>query len=118
MESVETLLKDIRLVSEERYETIQAVRMLVKKLVNPLSEDVKYGGILFSSGAQFGGVFAYKDHVSVEFSMGARIIDAFGHLEGSGKLRRHVKLAAPGDADAKRLDEYVPLAVKAACNAA
>ncbi|WP_224817166.1 DUF1801 domain-containing protein [Hasllibacter sp. MH4015] len=38
------------------------------------------------------GVFAYKDHVSVEFSEGADFDDPNGHLEGGGKRRRHVKL--------------------------
>ncbi|MGO4391280.1 DUF1801 domain-containing protein [Variovorax sp. M-6] len=118
MKSVEALVEDIRLVSEERYETIQAVRTLIRKLVKPLSEEVKYGGILFSSGEQFGGVFAYKDHVSVEFSMGAAIIDTFEYLEGGGKLRRHLKLASPADIESKRLAEYVPLAVRAANDAA
>ncbi|MGJ7543924.1 DUF1801 domain-containing protein [Variovorax sp. LT1R16] len=118
MKSVEALVEDIRLVSEERYETVQAVRTLIGKLVEPLSEEVKYGGILFSSGEQFGGVFAYRDHVSVEFSMGAAIIDPFAHLEGGGKLRRHLKLTSPADIESKRLVEYVPLAVKAANDAA
>jgi hypothetical protein len=48
--SLEALLEDIRLMSEDRYEIVQAVRALVKKLTKPLSEEVKYGGILFSSG--------------------------------------------------------------------
>jgi hypothetical protein len=112
--SVTTLLEDIRFMSEDRYETVQAVRALVKKLVKPLSEEVKYGGILFSSGAQFGGVFAYKEHVSVEFSNGAAIEDTLGHLEGSGKLRRHVKLVSLADLKAKQLAQYISLASKAA----
>ena len=116
--SVEVLLQDIRLLSEDRYETVQAVRALVRKLTQALSEEVKYGGILFSSGTPFGGVFAYKDHVSVEFGHGAAITDPFGHLEGGGKLRRHIKLSSPADIQAKHLADYIPLAIKAAKSAA
>ncbi|HEX5737124.1 MAG TPA: DUF1801 domain-containing protein [Hydrogenophaga sp.] len=118
IKSIEALLEDIRFMSEDRYETVQAVRTLVKQLAQPLSEEVKYGGILFSSGAPFGGVFAYKEHVSVEFGNGAAITDTLGHLEGSGKLRRHIKLASPADMETKHLAEYIPLAIKAAKNAA
>ncbi|HEX5686805.1 MAG TPA: DUF1801 domain-containing protein [Ideonella sp.] len=97
-------------MSEERYEIVEAVRTLVKKLFKPFSEEVKYGGILFSSGVQFCGVFAYKEHVSVEFGEGAKIKDAFGHLEGAGKGRRHLKLRSVADIENKRLAQYLPLA--------
>ncbi len=112
--SVETLLADVRLLSEQRYETVQAVRALVSKVIKPLAEEVKYGGILFSSGVAFSGVFAYKEHVTVEFSYGAAIADPCGQLEGSGKLRRHIKLVSPDDVNAKQLAQYFPLALAAA----
>ncbi|MET4577230.1 DUF1801 domain-containing protein [Ottowia thiooxydans] len=112
--SVQALLEDIRFLSEEHYATVQAVRSLVKQLVKPLSEEVKYGGILFSSGIQFGGVFAYKDHISVEFSRGAAIADKSGHLQGGGKLRRHIKLKTLTDIETTHLADYIPLALQAA----
>jgi hypothetical protein len=111
--SVETLVQDIRLVSEANHELVQAVRALVKKSFKSFAEEVKYGGILFSSDVQFCGVFAYKAHVSVEFGHGARIVDPFGHLEGSGQGRRHLKLRSAGDIDAKQLAAYLPLALDA-----
>ena len=116
--SVEALLEDVRLLSEERYETVQEVRALAKKAIKPLSEEVKYGGIMFSSGVPFGGVFAYKDHVSVEFSNGASITDPLGQLEGNGKLRRHIKLASPAEVKEKQLVKYLSLALEAAKSAA
>lgn len=116
--SVDALIEDIRLLSEESYATVQAVRALVRKTIKPLAEEVKYGGILFASGVQFGGVFAYKDHVTVEFSRGAAITDEFGHLEGSGKQRRHIRLASVAEIQAKHLALYLPLALSAAKGAA
>jgi len=45
MKRVDTLLEDIRLVSEERHATMQAVRGLARHLFKPLAEEAKYGGI-------------------------------------------------------------------------
>ena len=112
--SVQTLLEDIRFLGEEQLTIVEAVRALVKKTFKPVSEEVKYGGILFTSGVQFGGVFAYKEHVSVEFGDGAKIKDADGFLEGAGKGRRHIKLRTVGDIADKKLAKYLPLALEAA----
>ena len=111
--SVQNLLEGIRLVSEQNYEIVEAVRVLVKKTMESTSEEVKYGGILFTSGVQFGGVFAYKTHVTVEFGNGAKIIDPFGFLEGTGKVRRHVKLMSVSQIQDKKLVQYLSLALQA-----
>ncbi len=116
--TVEAILVDIRLRGEELFQIVEQVRKLTKKTVNPLTEEVKYGGILFSSTHLFGGVFAYKEHVSVEFSHGSMITDTDGFLEGSGKGRRHIKLRSVSDIQAKNLAVYIQLALEAAANAA
>ena len=87
---------------------------MAKQSVKNLTEEVKYGGIMFSDGTPFGGVYAYKDHVSVEFGHGAKINDILGFLEGSGKGRRHIKLRTIADLSVKKLKQYIPLAVAAA----
>lgn len=112
-QSVQALLEDIRLVSEQNFEIVEAVRALVQKTFETTSEEVKYGGILFRSGVQFGGVFASKTHVTVEFKNGAKIIDPFGFLEGSGKGRRHVKLMSLAQIQDKKLTHYLSLALQA-----
>lgn len=111
--SVQTLLEDIRLVSEQNYEIVEAVRALVKKTCETTSEEVKYGGILFTSGVQFGGVFFYKAHVTVEFGSGSKITDTFGFLEGAGKGRRHLKLMSVAQIKDKKLAKYLSLALHA-----
>ncbi|SMX37844.1 DUF1801 domain-containing protein [Octadecabacter ascidiaceicola] len=70
----------------------------------------KYGGTTFvtdpaqpDSISLVGGVYAYKDYVSVEFSKGAEFDDPNGLLEGKGKARRHVKLRSLGDLDFKNV---------------
>lgn len=116
--SVEALLADIRLLGEEQFQIVEAVRTLMKKTIQPLAEEVKYGGIIFASGPHFGGVFAYKEHVSVEFGHGAAIKDPDGFLEGGGKGRRHIKLKSINDISAKKLANYLPQALEAAKSAA
>ncbi len=112
--SVQTLLEDIRLVSEHHWQIVEAVRALVRETFETCSEEVKYGGILFTSGVQFAGVFAYKGHVTVEFGNGAKIADTLGFLEGAGKGRRHIKLLSVAHIKDKQLAEYLPLALRAA----
>jgi hypothetical protein len=112
--SVQSLLDDIRLLSDTHHRTVEAVRALVKQTVPGVTEQVKYGGILFTAGVPFGGVFAYKQHVTVEFSHGAKIQDDFGHLEGAGKGRRHIKLSDAADIERKQLAAYLLLAHQAA----
>ena len=111
--SVQALLEDIRLVSEQNYEIVQAVRALVKNTLETTSEEVKYGGILFTSGVQFAGVFSYKAHVTVEFGSGSKITDTFGFLEGAGKRRRHIKLMSVAQIKDKELAQYLSLALYA-----
>ncbi|MFK8014787.1 MAG: DUF1801 domain-containing protein [Gammaproteobacteria bacterium] len=112
--SVQALLDDIRLLGLEQFLLVERVRELVKEVISPISEEVKYGGILFSSEVPFCGVFAYKKHVSVEFGHGAKILDSLGHLEGKGKGRRHLKLNSVFDIETKNLADYLPLALAAA----
>lgn len=113
-ERVAKLLEDIRLLSDDRFELVQSLRKLVLGL-GGVSEEVKYGGILFSAGKSFCGIFSYAGHVSLEFSAGASLPDRHKVLEGDGKLRRHIKLAAIQDIERKQVRDYLVLAYKAAC---
>jgi hypothetical protein len=113
--SVSDFLEGVRLASEESHALVQAVRHTVQQSCRSITEEVKYGGILFSSeGLPFGGVYVYRKHVSVEFSCGASIADSFGLLEGAGKGRRHIKLRSLADINEKHLAAYLTLAMQAA----
>ncbi|HFF5227879.1 TPA: DUF1801 domain-containing protein, partial [Vibrio cholerae O1] len=46
---VQTLVDDIYHLGHEQHSMVEGVRKLVKAVVSPLSEEVKYGGILFTS---------------------------------------------------------------------
>jgi len=110
---VASLLADIRRVSEDRFVLVQTLRQLVLGLDPDVSEEVKYGGLLFSAGKPFCGVFAYAKHVSLEFGDGAALPDRYKVLEGEGKLRRHIKLSTMDDVDQKHVQHYVALALSA-----
>ncbi len=82
----------------------------IKEIVEDIAPDVrfvsKYGGEVLApdpdSDKKFvGGIFSYKDHVSLEFSKGASFVDPDGALEGKGKNRRHLKFAVVEDVAAK-----------------
>lgn len=109
---VTKLLEDIRLLDPERFELVQALREIILGL-DSISEEVKYGGFLFSANEPFCGVFSYAKHVSLEFSAGASLPDKFCVLEGQGKFRRHIKLSSAQDISGKHVRDYLVLALKA-----
>lgn len=111
---VHDLLNDIRLLGDEQFRVVESVRRLVHQTFPSVTEEVKYGGIVFTVGVPFCGVYAYRQHVSVEFGHGARIADTLGHLEGGGKGRRHIKLRSAADVQTRQLVHYLPLALGAA----
>lgn len=105
---IERLLDAIRIADIGSYEIIQQVRGVVQAAAPKCQERVMYGGIMFTvSGTDWGGVFAYKNHVSVEFSNGFHLKDNFGVLEGKGKFRRHIKLCHLDDVAAKHLAGFI-----------
>ena len=110
---ISKLLEDICALDPERFELVQALRELILGVSPSVSEEVKYGGILFSAGKPFCGVFSYAKHVSLEFSAGASLQDKCKVLEGEGKLRRHIKLSSLHDISGKHIREYLLLALKA-----
>lgn len=109
-ERISKLLDDIRLLDAGRFELVQALRGIILDLDPSISEEVKYGGLLFSSGKPFCGVFSYAKHVSLEFGEGASLPDAFKVLEGAGKFRRHIKLLSVEDIRGKHVRDYLVLA--------
>lgn len=110
---VEALLQDLALVDADRHDLVVRLRKLVREVDSRITEDVKYGGILFTAGSPFCGVFSYARHVALEFSRGATLTDPHHVLEGEGKHRRHIKLVVRGDLYKKNVREYVEAAWRA-----
>ena len=113
-QKVKNLLDYWEIDNPALYEIANSVRTRILQLFDTVDEEVKYGGILFAAPEPFCGIFVYKQHVSVEFSHGAKIADPHGLLEGKGKGHRHLKLHTLEDVENKYLMDYLRLAQKAA----
>lgn len=105
--AVEALLADIGSTHGELLEIIQQVRRVATASGSGVTESVKYGGIMFSHSQFFCGVFAYRNHVTVEFGQGYRLEDRYQQLEGNGQHRRHIKLHSPAEVKSKHLADYI-----------
>ena len=113
MNRISKLFEDLRLLDSGRFELVQALREIILDLDSSVSEEVKYGGLLFSAEGPFCGVFSYSKHVSLEFGVGASLPDEFNVLEGKGRFRRHIKLSSTQDIAGKHVREYLILALEA-----
>lgn len=111
-DKVNKLLSDIQFKSQDQFDIVLAIREQFFKSNNHLTEDVKYGGIVFNaSNALLGGIYVYKQHISIEFSNGADFIDSESTLEGSGKRRRHLKIDTAEDLVKKNSQYFIDQAV-------
>ena len=100
---------------------INDIDAALKQIIDDLAPDIrylpKYGGEVLATDPDndkhfVGGIFAYKDHVSLEFSNGAEFNDPDGYLQGSGKRRRHLKFQTADDIIAKNTGFYLQQALK------
>ena len=108
---VARLPEDICAPDATRFALVQALRTTILGLQPGITEEVKYGGIMFAADKPFCGVFSYTKHVSLEFGAGASFADVYQVLEGDGKLRRHIKLFSEQDLAAKHVPAYLDLAL-------
>ncbi|MCK5854148.1 MAG: DUF1801 domain-containing protein [Sulfurovaceae bacterium] len=107
-EKVNEFLIDIQSTFPSKYETVEKIRKIFFSENSEVDEEIKYGGIAFNiSGQLIGGIYVYKQHISIEFSYGAQFTDSDGFLEGTGKLRRHLKILDINDVKNKKIDIYI-----------
>jgi hypothetical protein len=106
-EKVEQLLSDLRLVNPAGYKLVQAARKSIYAAVAQATEKVMYSGFMFAAPEPFCGVFAYAEHVTIEFGRGCDLKDTHLVLEGTGKFRRHIKVRTLADIAATHLSDYV-----------
>lgn len=113
-QKVSGFMEDIQSISPEQYQIAVQVRELYYKFDPGLVEEIKYGGLVFLRGKDLlGGIFFYKEHISIEFSYGVNLSDPASVLEGKGKLRRHIKLRSLNDVVTKRVNNYIKEALDA-----
>lgn len=111
-DKVNDFLSDIQSISSEQFDMVIAIRDIFFRANEELVESIKYGGLVFNvSDALIGGIYSYKEHVSIEFSNGADFIDNDSILEGGGKKRRHLKIYENDDIFQKNVEHFVSQAV-------
>ena len=106
-EKVQKFLEDISMIDSEKFEILGKLRKMVFSNYPDTNERMMYGGIMFSLEADFGGLFVRKNHISFEFGFGVYMDDPYNILEGSGKLRRHIKIRSIADIKDKNVDFFV-----------
>ncbi len=106
-EQVQKFLEDISMIDPEKFEILEKLRKIVFSNYPETNERMMYGGIMFSPEADFGGLFVRKTHISFEFGFGVYMDDPHNILEGSGKLRRHIKIRSLADIEDKKVDFFV-----------
>ena len=116
MDKITQYLEDLRLAGGGLYPIIRALRQLALTAGPGVSEEFKYGGILFAAPRHFCGIFAYKSHVTIEFGEGHALADPFRVLEGKGRLRRHIRLESEADIAAKQVGSYITAAAANSCS--
>jgi hypothetical protein len=93
----------------------------IKEIVEQIAPDLrflpKYGGEVLAPDPDndkifVGGIFSYKDHVSLEFSQGASFDDPDGRLEGKGNNRRHLKFVTVEDVVGKDAEGFLKQALR------
>jgi len=111
-QKVQQFLDELMLIDPERYEILKEVRNCVLTYQSGVEEKFMYGGIVFYSNSEMiSGVFAFKNHVTIEFSLGFQMKDPNKLLEGSGKFRRHLKFKSQAAIKEKQLSFYIKQAV-------
>jgi hypothetical protein len=107
-DKVNDFLADTQFTSPEQCELVTSIRELFLSANTDLIDDIKYGGIVFHlSGTLIGGIYTYKEHISIEFSDGASFTDPDSILEGKGKKRRHLKIQSSEDISQKNAASFI-----------
>ena len=110
-EKVQKFLEDIMMIDPEKFEILTQLRQVVFLNYPKTNERMMYGGIMFSLETDFGGLFVRKNHISFEFGFGVYMDDPHNILEGSGKLRRHLKIRSLADIEDKKVDFFIKQAL-------
>ena len=81
-EKVNEFLVDIQSTFPKKFEIVEEIRKVFFSVNPEIDEEIKYGGVAFNvSGQLVGGIYVYKQHISIEVSHGAQFIDSDEFLE-------------------------------------
>jgi hypothetical protein len=105
---IENFVTELDMIDPTKAQIVETIRAMYKRISADVEERFIYGGVgFFLHNELIGGVFAYKKHVSAEFSRGNELLDPGTTLEGKGKVRRHIKLFTADDVENKHVESFV-----------
>ncbi len=104
--------KSLNMDDTLRDQITAALAALIRDVMPDASFHEKYGGIVArrpqdKPTTQVCGYYAYQHHVALVFTQGARLDDPDHLLEGSGKLRRQIRLESCEDIETKRCRAFL-----------
>ena len=105
---INDFINDLLLVDDDMSKIIIKIRKLILKLYPKADEEIKYGGLVYLiENRLFTGIFLRKNHISIEFDNGYDMSDPDNLLEGTGKLRRHLKIRNADEIKNKKIEFYL-----------
>ena len=105
---VQNFLEEIMIKDPEKHHSLIKMRDIVYDAYPETDEKIMYGGIVFFLKTEmFSGLFANKNHITLEFSKGFLMKDPDKRLEGKGKYRKHLKIRTHADILNKDVAFYV-----------
>ncbi|MGJ0204372.1 DUF1801 domain-containing protein [Leucobacter sp. gxy201] len=116
IDGIDGFLAALEEQADGRYEIVTRLRGLITRGFPDADEHFKYGGLHYTlESSPFAGIYAYKNHVSVEINGGAHIEDVYGHLEGRGGRsgRKHVRVNSVAEIESQHVADYLALAREA-----
>ena len=102
---------------DEKSDLARSLHKLILEAVPRATFLAKYGGVLYTvkpkeKEGQFCGVFIHGDHVTLEFSQGARLKDPAGILQGRGHSRRHTRFYSAEEVPEETVSRLLKQAAK------
>lgn len=93
-------------------EIMEAVRELIHKNINNVTEEFKWGRPVFKAKNNFAYLKNTKAYVNLGFFNYEKLRDSENRLEGTGKDMRHIKLKSIKDIDSALLSEWFKAAAE------
>ena len=102
----EQFLTELKAHNQEQYAIVTTLRDLIIAHKGT-SEEIKYGGLLYSTHKPYTGIFVYKHHVTLEFSEGTKLDDPDNLLSGTGKYRRNLQFKTVADIEKGMVRKFI-----------
>ena len=84
-----------------------ALRDAIMSADPEIRESIKWSNPVYEKNGKLFYISANDSYAMLGFFTGARLADAYGRIEGTGKSMRHIKVRALEDIDFEQLESWV-----------